>query len=168
MEKRSSRQNEEKPEKILQIIAFNVGSEEFGVDIMQVQEIIRMTKTTRIPNSPDYVKGLINLRGRVIVVVDLSKRLGLGSKELDENARIIVVEVEDIVIGMIVNSVNGVLKLPESSIEPTPEVIASRIKADYIKDVGKMEGHLLIMLDLERVLTEAEIEEMAQISEMEE
>ena len=146
---------------MLQLVIFQLGGEEFGVEIVKVQEIIRMPEITQIPQSPDFVEGVINLRGQVIVVVNLDKRFNLNQKEVDENSRIIVVEIDNNVVGMIVDSVNEVLRIPNSSVEPAPDLVLSQISRDYLKGVGKIDDRLLILLDLARVMT---IEEMNKIS----
>ena len=156
----------ESAEDLLQLVIFQLGGEEFGVEIMQVQEIIRMPEITRIPQSPGYVEGVINLRGKIIVVINLDTRFGLNSKELDDDSRIIIVEVGENVVGMVVDSVSEVLRLATSSVEPAPEIISSKIKADYLKGVGKLDDRLLILLDLERVLSEEEMSQVATVGEM--
>ncbi|MCQ6962375.1 chemotaxis protein CheW [Methanolobus chelungpuianus] len=148
---------------LLQLVVFELGGEEFGVEIMNVQEIIRMPEMTQIPQSPDFVEGVINLRGRIIVVVNLSKRFNLQSRVADENSRIIVVEVGKTVVGMIVDSVNEVLRIPKSGVEPAPELVMSKVSKNYLKGVGKIDKRLLILLDLARVLT---LEEVAEISNL--
>lgn len=148
---------------LLQLVVFELGGEEFGVEIMNVQEIIRMPEMTQIPQSPDFVEGVINLRGRIIVVVNLSKRFNLQSRVADENSRIIVVEIGNTVVGMIVDSVNEVLRIPKSSVEPAPELVMSKVSRNYLKGVGKIDKRLLILLDLARVLT---VEEVAEISNL--
>ncbi|MDK2834299.1 MAG: purine-binding chemotaxis protein CheW [Methanolobus sp.] len=148
---------------LLQLVVFELGGEEFGVEIMNVQEIIRMPEMTQIPHSPDFVEGVINLRGRIIVVVNLSKRFNLQSRVADENSRIIVVEIGKTVVGMIVDSVNEVLRIPKSSVEPAPELVMSKVSKNYLKGVGKIDKRLLILLDLARVLT---VEEVAEISNL--
>jgi purine-binding chemotaxis protein CheW len=148
----------------LQLVVFELSGEEFGVDIMQVSEIIPVSKITRVPQAPECVKGLINLRGKIIVVIDLNRRLGFSPKERDNLSRIIIVEVRGTIIGMLVNSVSGVLKLPISSVEPTPDMIKSKINAEYLTGVGKKENRLLILLNLARVLGEEEIDELSQLS----
>jgi len=148
---------------LLQLVVFELGGEEFGVEIMNVQEIIRMPEMTQIPQSPDFVEGVINLRGRIIVVANLSKRFNLRSRVADENSRIIVVEIGKTVVGMIVDSVNEVLRIPKSSVEPAPELVMSKVSKNYLKGVGKIDKRLLILLDLARVLT---VEEVAEISNL--
>ena len=141
------------PNKELQLVVFKIGTEDFGVEIVNVQEIIRMTDITRIPQASGYVKGIINLRGRVIVVINLDVIMGMQSKEQDENTRIIVADVGETVMGFIVDSVSEVIRLPESSVEPAPAVIANKIGTEYVRSVGKLEDRLLIMLDLDRILS---------------
>ncbi|AFV23132.1 CheW protein [Methanolobus psychrophilus R15] len=148
---------------LLQLVVFELGGEEFGVEIMNVQEIIRMPEMTQIPQSPDFVEGVINLRGRIIVVVNLSKRFNLQSRVADENSRIIVVEIGKSVVGMIVDSVNEVLRIPISSVEPAPELVMSKVSRNYLKGVGKIDKRLLILLDLGRVLTVEEVSEITNL-----
>lgn len=155
-------------EENLHLVTFELSGEEFGVDIMQVSEVLPVPRITRIPQAPECVKGLINLRGKILVVIDLNKRLGFSSNETDSLSRIIMVEIKDTVIGMLVNSVKEVMRLPLSSIEPTPETIKSKINAEYLTGVGKVENRLLILLNLAKVLGEEEIEELSQLSSAEE
>lgn len=154
-------------EENLHLVTFELSGEEFGVDIMQVSEVLPVPRVTRIPQAPECIRGLINLRGKILVVIDLNKRLGFPSKDTDSLSRIIIVEVKDTVIGMLVNSVKEVIRLPLSSIEPTPEMIKSRINAEYLTGVGKMGNRLLILLDLARVLGEEEIKEINELSSTE-
>ncbi|HIH73857.1 MAG TPA: purine-binding chemotaxis protein CheW [Methanosarcina sp.] len=151
-------------EELLQLVVFELSGEEFGVNIMQVSEIMPISKITRVPQAPECIKGLINLRGKIIVVIDLNRRLGFSPKENDSLSRIIIVEVSDTIIGMLVNSVSGVLKLPLCSIEPTPDMIKSKINSEYLTGVGKVGNRLLILLNLARVLGEEEIDELNQLS----
>ncbi|WP_406657513.1 chemotaxis protein CheW [Methanolobus sp. ZRKC2] len=141
-------------DELIQLVIFNLGLEEFGVDIMKVQEIIRLPEITRIPKSPDYIKGVINLRGKIIVVMDLDQRFGLPSKEITEESRIVVVDIEGTIVGMVVDSVSEVIRLVSSNVDPTPEIITQKINADYLKGVGKMDDRLLILLNLENIVSE--------------
>ena len=140
-----------KSEELLQLVSFNIGEEEFGVDILKVQEINRMLDVTRVPNAPEYVDGVINLRGKVIPIIDLRRRFGMERKEHDKNTRIVVVELNGKVVGFVVDAVREVLRIPRSVTEPPPQIVAG-IEADYITAVGKLEDRLLILLDLEKVL----------------
>lgn len=138
-------------EQLLQLVSFKIGSEEFGVDILKVQEINRMVEITRVPQAPSYVEGVINLRGKVIPIIDLRKRFDLDVKEYDKNTRIVVVNINDNIMGMIVDSVSEVLRLPSNTIEPPPEIVTD-INSEYIKGVAKLEGKLLMFLDLSKVI----------------
>lgn len=143
----------------LQLVSFTIGSEEFGVDILKVQEINRMVEITRVPQAPVYVEGVINLRGKVIPIVDLRKRFGFEVKAHDKNTRIVVVDIGGTILGMIVDAVSEVLRLSSSTIEAPPE-IATGVNSDYIKGVAKLEDRLLIFLDLSRVIDISEVAAM--------
>lgn len=145
---------------LLQLVSFVIGTEEFGIDILLVQEINRMIDITSVPNSPDYVKGVINLRGKVIPVIELRKKLGLEKREFDKDTRIVVVDVLGKTIGFIVDSVNEVLRISKDTTEPPPEMV-SGVNSKYITAVGKLEDKLLILLDLEKVLSDEETLEAA-------
>jgi purine-binding chemotaxis protein CheW len=149
-----------KSEELLQLVSFNIGDEEFGVDILKVQEINRMLDVTRVPNAPEYVDGVINLRGKVIPIIDLRRRFGMERKNLDKNTRIVVVELSGKVVGFVVDAVSEVLRIPKSVTEPPPPIVAG-VEAEYITAVGKLEDRLLILLDLEKVLSVEENQELA-------
>jgi len=151
-------------DELLQLVTFHIGDEEFGVDILNIQGINRMVEVTKVPNAPDYVEGIINLRGKVIPIIDLRKRLGMVEKEYDKNTRFIVVEMKDKVIGFIVDSVNEVLRINKGITEPPPPMV-SGIDSDFITAVGKLEDRLLILLDIERILSSEEKKELEQIVE---
>jgi purine-binding chemotaxis protein CheW len=124
---------------------------------MKVQEIIRMTNITMIPQASGYVKGIINLRGRIIVVINLNVIMGMESKEQDEKTRIIVADIGETVMGFIVDAVSEVIRLPVSSVEPAPSVIANKIGTEYVRGVGKLVDRLLILLDLDKILNANEL-----------
>lgn len=147
-------------DELLQLVSFTIGNEEFGVNILQVQEINRMVEVTSVPNTPEYVDGVINLRGKVIPIVDLRRRFGMERKEKDMNTRIIVVELTGKVFGFVVDAVSEVLRIPKSVTELPPPIIAG-IDAEYITAIGKLDNRLLILLDLERVLIVDEVKEFA-------
>jgi len=144
-----------KSEELLQLVSFNIGGEEFGVDILKVQEINRMLEVTRVPNAPEYVDGVINLRGKVIPIIDLRRRFQMERKEPDKNTRIVVVELQGKVVGFVVDAVREVLRIPKSVTEPPPPIVAG-VNAEYITAVGKLEDRILILLDLEKVLSTEE------------
>ena len=143
---------------VLQLVTFNLGNEEYAVDILKVQEINRMAGITSLPNAPSYVEGVINLRGKVIPVINLRKRFGLDSKEMDSHSRIMVVDVGT-TIGLIVDSVSEVLRLSSDTVEPPPPMTASNGSSEYIKGVGKLEDRLLILLDIEKLLRNGDSQE---------
>ncbi|MCX7984836.1 MAG: chemotaxis protein CheW [Bacteroidetes bacterium] len=138
-------------EDILQLVSFKVGDEEFGIDILKVQEINRMMEITKIPDAPPDIEGVVNFRGKVIPVIDLRKRFGLPIKEQNSNTRLIVVELEKKTVGFIVDEVKEVLRIPKSITEPPPP-LAVGSNAEYILGVGKLENRLLTLLDLEKVV----------------
>ena len=144
----------------VQLVVFMIGDEEFGVEINQVREIVKLVAITRMPKAPPFIEGLVNLRGQIITVIDLSKRLDLPSKGRTETSRIMVVEVGGSTVGMIVDLVSEVLRLSTDDIEKTPALIETEIHERYLRGVGKVEDRLLILLDLNEVLS---IEEMHNI-----
>ncbi len=141
-----------------QVIVFRLGDERYGVEISQVREIIRPTQITRIPNAPDFVEGVINLRGQITTIVNLRKRFGMEAKPIDNDTRIIVVEHDNAVIGMMVDSVNEVKYLSEKEIESLPSIITSRSEVKFLKGIGKLPDGLMILIDLNKVLSDDEVE----------
>lgn len=148
----------------IQLVVFRLKHEdnvcEYGVPITKVQEIITMVTPTKMPQTPDFVEGIINLRGKIIPIIDLKKRFNMGSSDLTAETRSVVVEVEGQTVGIIVDEVSEVLRLSEDSIEPPPAV-AGGITADYLTGVGKLENRLLILLDMDKILNEGEKAELA-------
>jgi purine-binding chemotaxis protein CheW len=140
----------------LHLVTFRIGTELFGVPISAVQEIVRVPAIVRIPQSPNFVEGVINLRGRVITVVDLRKRLNQSSPgeqgEWDRKSRILVIETCGRQVGVIVDEVAEVLKLSSDHVEPAPPMVAG-LSNQYINGVGKLNDDLLILIDIEKVLT---------------
>ena len=146
----------------VQLVVFKLGNEEYCVDIQQVREIIKVVDVTRVPKAPDFIEGVINLRGQITPVLDLRKRLDLPESERGEDTRIIVIELGKNVVGMVVDSVMEVCRLPEKSIDPTP-TISTEVGAEFIKGVGKLGDRLLILLDLGRVLSKGEEKQLEKI-----
>ncbi|AFN74066.1 chemotaxis protein CheW [Melioribacter roseus P3M-2] len=140
---------------ILQLVSFKIGKEEFGIDILKVQEINRMLNLTKVPNAPFYIDGVVNLRGRIIPIVNLRAKLGMERKEADRNSRIVVVELSGKTIGFLVDEVSEVLRIPESITEQPPAMVAG-VDSSFIRAIGKLEDRLLILLDLEKVLSAEE------------
>lgn len=147
---------------LLQLVSFHLGGEEYALEILRVQEIIRMMDLTRVPNSPDFVEGVINLRGKVIPVIGLRKRFGLGGKEYDKQTRIVVVEVGGNVVGFVVDAVNEVLRIPADTVEPPPRL--TKLDRELISGVGKLESRLLLMLDVEKLLSQSEQAAMSGVA----
>lgn len=149
-------------ETIYQLVSFVVENEEFGVDILKVQEIIRTVEITRVPKSPAFVEGVINLRGKIVPVIDLRKRFGIEKKAYDNETRIIVVELTDKVVGFLVDMVKEVIRVEKSVIEPPPE-LTMNVNANYITGVAKLQDSLLILLDLDKVLSVEEQEHLSEV-----
>ena len=153
---------EVKENKILQLVTFRIGKEEFGFNIFQIKEINKMMEITQIPNSQSSVKGVVNLRGSVIPVISLREKLNFSDIEYTSKSRIIVVEYKTKSIGFIVDEVNEVLRIQSSIIEKAPEMTTS-VESAYINGVAKLENRLLILLDLDKILTTQEERELEEI-----
>ncbi|WP_432736234.1 chemotaxis protein CheW [Maridesulfovibrio sp. FT414] len=147
---------------LIQLVTFSIGDEEFGVDILKVQEIIRTMEITKVPRAPKFVEGVINLRGKVIPIIDLRSKFGLKTKDHDQQTRIIVIEINDMIVGFVVDSVSEVLRIPASTVEPPPPVV-SGMDSEYISGVGKLADRLLILLDLNRLLSSEEQDQLSQV-----
>ena len=150
-------------DELVQLVSFKLGQEEFGIDILRVQEINRVVEITKVPQAPHYCEGVINLRGKVIPVINLRKKYNLDEQEWDRNTRILVCDVHNSIIGMIVDSVEEVIKIPKSTIEPAPQVVSS-VDTNYINGIAKLEGRLLIFLDITKIASEVG-QEMIDIEE---
>ncbi len=144
---------------LTQLVSFKLGQEEFGIDIRKVQEINRMVEITKIPQAPHYCEGVINLRGKVIPVIDLRKKFDMEVEEWTKNTRIVVCEEGANIVGMIVDAVEEVLRLPSSTIEPAPGIVTS-IGTDYINGVAKLDERLLIFLNISKIVSEINISEI--------
>ncbi len=138
----------------MQLVVFGLGDEEFGVEITQVREIIRIPEITKMPNSPDFVDGVINLRGTIAPIVDLKKLLDIhrGNDENTDTMRIVIVEHDERIVGMIVDGVSEVLRLSKNDIDANP-ILASDVSAEYISGVGKLENRLLILIDMTKIMS---------------
>ncbi len=145
---------------VIQWVTYHLGDEHYGIAVMQVQEVLRVTEITPVPGAPDYVLGIINLRGNVVTVLDTRKRFGMPPKEVDDASRIIIIEACDQVIGLLVDSVAEVVYLKSSEIESAPNV-GNDDSARYIQGVHSSEGNLLIMIDVNKLLTEDEWQDMS-------
>ncbi|MFC5603085.1 chemotaxis protein CheW [Sporosarcina koreensis] len=137
--------------KEMKVIVFQLMEKEYAVGVDVVESIEKLISITRVPKTPSYIKGVINLRGVVTPIVDLRERFGMELKPLDDSSRIIIVSLEEFEVGLIVDSANDVIDIPVGSIEPQPEVVGS-IESEFISGVAKVGKRLLVMLNLEKVL----------------
>ena len=146
----------------LHMVGFTVGSEEFCVDILKVQEIIRMVEITVMPNAPDYVEGVINLRGKIIPIIDFRKRMHLPFAENinEQTRRIVVVSFGKVTVGLVVDKVSHVMKLSQDQISPTPDVIKG-VESECLMGVGRSGDRLLILLDLAKMFSQDEFDQLA-------
>lgn len=145
-----------------QFVTFTIGTETYGVEVLKVKEILGMTSITSVPNTLHFMKGVINLRGSVVPVVDMRLKFGMDEKEYDQFTVIIIVEVQGRMIGMIVDTVSDVANIPVNSIQETPH-FTTKIETDYIKSIGQLGEKLVIILDVSRILT---TDELTQIEEV--
>jgi purine-binding chemotaxis protein CheW len=146
----------------MQIVSFALGKEEYGVDIAQVQEINRMVAITHVPRAPHFMEGVINLRGQLIPIIDLRTRFGMPRAEQTKNTRIVVTEIGNKRVGMVVDSVSEVLRVPTEEIEDAPDMITG-VDTEYIRGVGKLGERLIILLDLGRVITGEEKQDLENL-----
>jgi purine-binding chemotaxis protein CheW len=145
----------------MQVVTFHLGDEDFAVEITKVKEIILIEGITKVPQVPAYIEGVINLRGVIVPVIDLRKRLGMHTKAVDQESRIMITRLEDRSIGMIVDSVSKVMKIPRADIMPQPDSISSMAK-DYLVGLAKVEKGILLIIDLEKVLSSPEKANLAK------
>ncbi|MCE5324243.1 chemotaxis protein CheW [bacterium] len=145
-----------------QLVVFDLAHEFYGVDIGAVNTIIRMQEITRIPRTPEFVEGVINLRGSIVPVIDLRKRFGLPVGDATKSSRIVVVEAADQMIGMVVDAVAETLRLSADMIEP-PSPVVVNVDSAYVRGVGKQENRLVILIDLEKVLTEKDLDTLSKV-----
>ena len=151
-------------EKELQVVGFRIGSETYGVRIGAVREIVRVPEITTVPSAPDLIEGVINLRGKIIPVMDLRKRFGQTEIQQDKRNRILVVELDNKLLGLIVNSASEVLKIPPSDIEAPGSVFADG-ESGYVVGVGKLKGRLIILLDINKLLHRPEFKQLEETAE---
>jgi len=144
---------------LIQFVTFVLMDEVYGINVMQVQEVLRVTEIAPVPGAPAYVLGIINLRGNVVTVIDTRTRFGLPRVEMDDASRIIVIESEKQVVGMLVDAVAEVVELRESDIDPAPNV-GTEESSRYIQGVATREDGLLILVDLNKLLTDEEWQEI--------
>ena len=150
--------------KELHIIGFRVGRETFGVPIRLVHEIVRVPEITAVPESPGFVEGVINLRGKIISVVDLRKRFGERTISPNKKNRILVTEVEGKMVGLIVDAASEVIKIPETEVDLPPSVFEEG-ELNYVTGVGKLNGRLVIMIDLSKILQKGELRRLEELAQ---
>lgn len=141
---------------LIQLVSFNLDKEEYGIEVLKVREIIRMTSITHMPNTPQYVEGIINLRGKVIPIVSMRKKFGLMESDSNGQTRIMVMDIEGELMGFIVDGVSEVIRISASEIQPSPAVVASGIDQECIAGVINQSERLLVLLDLDRMFSHEE------------
>ncbi|MCH8538265.1 MAG: chemotaxis protein CheW [Alkalimonas sp.] len=152
----------ESGDEVLQWVTFKLQDETYGINVMQVQEVLRYTEIAPVPGSPDYVMGIINLRGNVVTVIDTRTRFGLEGSEVSDNSRIVIIEADKQVIGILVDSVAEVVYLKASEMDTAPNV-GNDESAKFIQGVTNREGELLILVDLNKLLTDEEWDEISSL-----
>jgi len=140
---------------IVQVVSFSVGEEDYGVNIETVKEVIKVKSVTRLPKTPSFVRGVINLRGDVIPIIDLREKLGLEQQDYTEMTRVIVVDIDEKSIGMAVDSVSNVINIAQDDIKPPPPLV-SGLSEDYLKGVGRVGDEIIILLNIDKILTTEE------------
>ncbi len=146
-------------EEALRWVTFRLENEKYGINVMQVQEVLRITEIAPVPGAPSYVLGIINLRGNVVTVIDTRSRFGLASVETDDSSRVVIIESEEQVVGILVDSVAEVVDLQPSDIETAPNV-GTEESAKFIQGVASHDGELLILVDLNKLLSDEEWSDM--------
>ena len=149
-------------DEVLQWVTYRLGEETYGINVMQVQEVLRYTEIAPVPGAPDYVLGIINLRGNVVTVIDTRSRFGLPPTETTDNTRIVIIESDEQVVGILVDSVAEVVYLKTSEIDVAPNVGTEEI-AKFIQGVSNRDGELLILVDLNKLLTDDEWDEISKL-----
>jgi purine-binding chemotaxis protein CheW len=151
----SGQQNQTKDDEVLQYVTFRLDDETYGINVMQIQEVLRYSEIAPVPGSPDYVLGIINLRGNVVTVIDTRRRFGLNDADITDSSRIVVMESADQVMGILVDSVAEVVYLKSSEIETAPNV-GSEESARFIQGVCNKNGELIILVEFDKMLTDHE------------
>ncbi|AQS38874.1 CheW protein [Shewanella psychrophila] len=151
-----------KDDEVLQWVTFRLDNETYGINVMQVQEVLRYTEIAPVPGAPHYVLGIINLRGNVVTVIDTRSRFGLASSDVDDSTRIVIIEAEKQVIGILVDSVAEVVYLRGSEIDSAPNV-GTEESAKFIQGVSNRDNELLILVDLDKLLSDEEWMEVSQV-----
>jgi purine-binding chemotaxis protein CheW len=148
---------------LIQLVSFGLDNEEYGVEVLKVREIIRMTPITKMPNAPPYVEGVINLRGVVVPIISMRKRFNLIENDFDSHTRIMVMDVAGGLTGYIVDGVSEVIRIPSSDIQPAPTIVSGNIGQDYITGVINHADRMLILMDVDRMFSENELNSFAEM-----
>jgi len=140
-------------DEVLQLVTFMLVNQEYAVDILNVQEINRISEITKVPNSPAYMEGVINLRGKVIPVINLRTKMGFSEKEIDDNSRIIVADINGVTKGLLVDSVSEVLRIPSEIVEPPPPMASDATNSsNFIKGIAKLKDRLVILVEIDHLI----------------
>lgn len=161
-EKRATATTIDPSDEVLQWVTYRLDEETYGINVMQVQEVLRYTEIAPVPGAPEYVMGIINLRGNVVTVIDTRARFGLPSSEITDNSRIVIIESDEHVVGILVDSVAEVVYLRSSEIDSAPNV-GTEESAKFIQGVSNRSGELLILVDLNKLLSDDEWEEVVGV-----
>lgn len=161
---RDQKEKDDASGELIQLVSFKLDEEEYGVDVLKVREIIRMPSITRVPNTPHYVEGVINLRGKVIPIMSIRRRFGLGEVENDKSTRIMVMDVDGELMGFIVDSVSEVIRISEKEIQPPPPVATSGVDQECMSGVINQPERLLVLLDLEKMSSREDRKMLSNLS----
>jgi len=156
--------NKVESSELMQLVGFKLGDEEFGVDISKVQEINRIMTITKIPNSQNYIEGVVNLRGRIIPIMNLRSRLGMGKKENDARTKIIVADINGTLVAFIVDEVTEVLRIAQETIEDTP-AIATNVEQEFITGIANLDDRLLMLLNLDKVYQPVDTKKLQEVEQ---
>ena len=149
---------------MLQLVSFFLGDEEYAIDVLKVQGIDRVSEITRVPRAPDFVQGVINLRGKIVPIIDLRSRIGLPPKEADRNSRVIVVDMGREVVGLRVDGVREVLRVPASVVEPPPDMTNAESN-EFVEGMGKLEDRIILILNVDKILDSSERQALRNFTE---
>ncbi|NLI89606.1 MAG: purine-binding chemotaxis protein CheW [Epulopiscium sp.] len=139
-----------------QIVVFKLGKEEYGIDIIKVVEIVHHQEIRKVPETPNYIEGIVNLRGDIYPIYNLRTRFNMKSEQIDEDTKIIIIKGEETDVGFIVDNVSEILNISESEIEDAPSIIASRTEQEYISGVAKEEGRMIVLLDIDKLVSDSD------------
>jgi purine-binding chemotaxis protein CheW len=150
----------------VQLVQFKLGNEFFGVKVEQVREIVKLGKITHVPKMPNFIEGVMNLRGQITTIIDLRRRFSIAGEEgHTPQSRVIVAEIGDIQVGIIVDSVQDVIRVPTQSLSPPPKTVSSKVDAKYLTGICKMPDNLIMLIDLTNILGYEEIGQVTELAE---